>query len=74
MKMMIKQILTVATTLSLMQLSWWGSWVDINDYEFGVDTQRLVGQQIHSDNSQHEDQHFLEKEPVAPPIEAEDDN
>lgn len=74
MKMTIKQLITLMSTLGLLQLSWWGSWIEPSDYQFGVDTQRLAGQQINSDNTQREDQHFLEKKPSAPPIKADEKN
>ncbi|MDA3970213.1 MAG: hypothetical protein PF442_02575 [Desulfobulbaceae bacterium] len=70
MKTALKQLLTLASLLSLMQMSWWGCWIDDADYQFGVDMQRLVGQQITSENTPQEDLHFLEKEKVAPPLAA----
>ena len=73
MKTALKQLLTLASLLSLMQMSWWGCWIDDADYQFGVDVQRLVGQQLAAENTPREDLHFLEKEPVAPPLAANED-
>ncbi|MDA3834776.1 MAG: hypothetical protein PF495_15430 [Spirochaetales bacterium] len=69
----LKQLLTLASLLSLMSMSWWGCWISDADYQFGVDTQQLASQQVQSDNTPQEDLHFLEKEAVAPPIAAEED-
>ena len=69
MKSTLKQLATAASLFSLMSLTWWGSWIDTSDYQFGAEIQKLAGQQINSENHQQEDLHFLEKEDVAPPIE-----
>lgn len=69
----LRQLLTLASLLSLMHMSWWGCWINDTDYQFGVDTQRLVDQQVQAENPQQEDLHFLEKEMVAPPIKVDEE-
>lgn len=67
-----KKLCTTLSILSLMQLAWWGVNIDEKDYQFGVDSQRLIGQQLKSQNTPKEDLHFLAKEAVEPPIESKE--
>jgi hypothetical protein len=73
MKYTFKQLLTAASVLSLMQLSWWGVWVDDTDYKFGTGTQQITAQQIASTTTPKEDLHYLEKEPVEKPLKVDKD-
>lgn len=73
MKYTFKQLLTAASVLSLMQLSWWGVWVDDADYQFGAGTQQITAQQIASTTTPEEDLHFLEKEAVEQPIKVDNE-